>query len=185
MKTSTSDQPIQYTNPVVTLWYRPPEVLLGVRDYGTGVDMWATGCILAEMWTRLPIMQGSSDQHQLTLCTQLCGSLSVRDWPGLEKLDLFKNTVLPLDQKRKVKERLLPYVKDSCAVDLIDQLLVLNPENRINADNALQHDFFWTDPMPCDLGKMLSQLTQSNFEFIVPSRCSNQKPDDSFRDRTY
>ncbi|GFW05921.1 hypothetical protein TNCV_3443901 [Trichonephila clavipes] len=50
-------QPNRYTNRVVTLWYRPPELLLGERNYGPPVDMWGAGCIMAEMWTRSPIMQ--------------------------------------------------------------------------------------------------------------------------------
>ena len=47
----------KYTNRVVTLWYRPPELLLGERNYGPPIDMWGAGCIMAEMWTRSPIMQ--------------------------------------------------------------------------------------------------------------------------------
>jgi len=42
----------RYTNRVVTLWYRPPELLLGDRNYGPPVDLWGAGCIMAEMWTR-------------------------------------------------------------------------------------------------------------------------------------
>jgi len=55
----------RYTNRVVTLWYRPPELLLGDRNYGPPVDMWGAGCIMAEMWTRSPIMQGNTEQQQL------------------------------------------------------------------------------------------------------------------------
>lgn len=54
---SKTGQPNRYTNRVVTLWYRPPELLLGERNYGPPVDMWGAGCIMAEMWTRSPIMQ--------------------------------------------------------------------------------------------------------------------------------
>ncbi|XP_073334460.1 cyclin-dependent kinase 9-like [Pagrus major] len=66
----------RYTNRVVTLWYRPPELLLGERDYGPPIDLWGGGCIMAEMWTRSPIMQGNTEQHQLTLISQLCGSIT-------------------------------------------------------------------------------------------------------------
>ena len=44
---------------MVTLWYRPPELLLGERNYGPPVDLWGAGCIMAELWTRSPIMQGT------------------------------------------------------------------------------------------------------------------------------
>ena len=48
---------MKYTNRVVTLWYRPPELLLGEKEYGPEVDMWGAGCIIAELWTGQPIMQ--------------------------------------------------------------------------------------------------------------------------------
>lgn len=99
---------------------------------------------------------------------------------------------LPKGQKRKVKgdycqanwfsllavlngpllisERLKPYVKDPYACDLLDKLLTLDPSKRVDADAALNHDFFWTDPMPCELSKMLGQHGQSMFEFLAPPR---------------
>ena len=101
----------RYTNRVVTLWYRPPELLLGERNYGPAVDMWGAGCIMAEMWTRSPIMQGNTEQHQLTLIAQLCGAISAEVWPGVESLNLFKDMEIPRGVKRRVKERLKPYVK--------------------------------------------------------------------------
>nr|XP_023020871.1 cyclin-dependent kinase 9-like [Leptinotarsa decemlineata] len=164
----------RYTNRVVTLWYRPPELLLGERNYGPPVDLWGAGCIMAELWTRIPIMQGNSEQHQLTLISQLCGSITTQVWPGVENLDLFKKMTLPREQKRKVKERLTPYLKDPHACDLFDKLLVLDPSKRVDADTALNHDFFWTDPMPCDLGEMLANHTQSMFDFLATSRRSTQ-----------
>jgi len=160
----------RYTNRVVTLWYRPPELLLGERNYGPPVDMWGAGCIMAEMWTRSPIMQGNTEQHQLTLIAQLCGAIQPEVWPGVEQLDLYNKMEIPKIQKRRVKERLKPYVKDQWAVDLLDKLLTLNPAVRIDSDTALNHDFFWTDPMPVSLEKMLSQHTQSMFEFLAPIR---------------
>ncbi|KAF5305615.1 hypothetical protein FQR65_LT07695 [Abscondita terminalis] len=191
-------QPNRFTNRVVTLWYRPPELLLGERNYGPPVDLWGAGCIMAEMWTRSPIMQGNTEQQQLTLISQLCGSITPAVWPGVEHLELYKQMELPQQQKRKVKDRLKPYLKDAYACDLLDKLLVLDPSKRADADTALNHDFFWTDPMPCDLGKMLAQHSQSMFEFLAPPRRSrthhtmaNQRPttsaiqDGGYQDRVF
>ena len=142
-------KPNRYTNRVVTLWYRPPELLLGERNYGPPVDLWGAGCIMAEMWTRSPIMQGSTEQHQLTLIAQLCGAITPEIWPTVNELELYNKVELPKTTKRRVKERLKPYVKDPYACDLIDKLLYLDPSKRTDSDTALNHDFFWTDPMPC------------------------------------
>lgn len=163
-------QPNKYTNRVVTLWYRPPELLLGERNYGPPVDMWGAGCIMAEMWTRSPIMQGNAEQHQLTLIAQLCGAITPDAWPGVERLDLYNDIKLPKNTKRRVKERLKPYVRDRYACDLIDKLLTLDPSKRVDADTAINHDFFWTDPMPCSLERMLATQTTSMFEYLAPRR---------------
>jgi len=162
--------PNRYTNRVVTLWYRPPELLLGERNYGPPVDLWGAGCIMAEMWTRSPIMQGNTEQHQLTLIAQLCGAITPEVWPNVETLELYDKMELDKRPKRRVKERLKPYVKDPYACDLIDKLLCLDPANRIDADNALNHDFFWTDPMPSSIEKTLSLHNKSMFEYLAPRR---------------
>lgn len=54
-----------YTHEVVTLWYRAPEILLGGRQYSTGVDMWSAGCIFAEMCTRKPLFPGDSEIDEI------------------------------------------------------------------------------------------------------------------------
>lgn len=52
------------------------ELLLGDRNYGPPIDLWAAGCIMAEMWTRFPIMQGKTEQQQITIISELCGSIT-------------------------------------------------------------------------------------------------------------
>lgn len=49
------------TSRVVTLWYRPPELLLGATNYGTGVDLWSAGCIMAELLAGKPVMPGRTE----------------------------------------------------------------------------------------------------------------------------
>ena len=164
----------RYTNRVVTLWYRPPELLLGERNYGPPIDMWGAGCIIAEMWTRSPIMQGNTEQHQLSLICNLCGSITPDVWPGVDSLDLYQKVKLPEAQKRKVKERLRAYVKDVHALDLIDTLLSLDPARRIDSNAALNHDLFWTDPMPSVEITSLKSQTTSMFEYLAPPRRRGQ-----------
>lgn len=68
-------RPVTPSNSLVTLWYRPPELLLGDQNYGPSIDMWSLGLIMAEMWFRAPIIQGKSEQEQIYLIIQLCGSI--------------------------------------------------------------------------------------------------------------
>ena len=130
--------------------------------------MWGAGCIMAELWTRSPIMQGNTEQHQVALISQLCGTIDTNVWPNADKLELFKKLNLPQGQKRKVIERMQPYVKDQYALDLIDHLLVLDPKNRMDSDEALNHDFFWTEPLPTQL--KLDQHIKNMYELTAPPR---------------
>jgi serine/threonine protein kinase len=54
-----------FSNEVVTLWYRAPDVLLGSRNYSTSIDMWSVGCIMAEMHTGKPLFPGKTNEDQL------------------------------------------------------------------------------------------------------------------------
>lgn len=80
-----------YTNRVVTMWYRPPELLLGERSYSEEIDVWGAGCIMAEFWTRSPILQGSSELDQLKKIVILCGSINSTSMKKCESLPYFKN----------------------------------------------------------------------------------------------
>ena len=76
-----------YTNLVVTRWYRPPELLLGERRYTTSIDMWGAGCILGEMLKGKPILMGSSDVDQLDLIFKLCGTPKAKEIESYQSLE--------------------------------------------------------------------------------------------------
>ncbi|KAL3990068.1 Cyclin-dependent kinase 9 domain protein [Acanthocheilonema viteae] len=157
-----------YTNRVVTLWYRPPELLLGERHYGPQIDMWGAGCIMAELWTRTPILQGESEQKQLALISNLCGSINPQTWRGVENLPLYGKMELQQNLNRRVVERLEVYVRDRNALNLIDSLLVLDPSLRLDAEQALDHLFFFTQPHPAaDVKDLMSTISTSLFEYTA------------------
>ncbi|CAK9168461.1 unnamed protein product [Ilex paraguariensis] len=122
------------TSRVVTLWYRPPELLLGATDYGVGIDLWSTGCILAELLAGKPIMPGRTEVEQLHKIYKLCGSPSEEYWKKskLPNATLFK----PREPyKRCIKETFKDFPQSS--LPLIDTLLAIDPADRNTATDAL------------------------------------------------
>ncbi|KAG8943456.1 serine/threonine protein kinase, CMGC, CDC2/CDK sub [Tulasnella sp. 424] len=140
-----------FTNCVVTRWYRPPELLLGAKVYDGAVDMWGIGCILAEMFERNPIMQGQEDIHQLTLIFQLCGTPDESTWPGWRQLPGAEG-YQPVHHQRMIGQRFRMLNNETS--DLLIGLLTLDPSRRLTADQALDHVYFWKDPLPAPLGSI-------------------------------
>jgi len=75
-----------YTPKVATLWYRAPELLLGAKNYSTAIDMWAVGCIMAELLHKAPIMPGKTEIEQISFIFGLLGTANDKIWPGFSQL---------------------------------------------------------------------------------------------------
>ncbi|WKX99745.1 hypothetical protein Q1695_014538 [Nippostrongylus brasiliensis] len=136
----SSDQERLYTNRVITLWYRPPELLLGDEHYGPAIDVWSIGCILGEFFTRKPLFQGSNEGAQLDLITRVCGTPSPANWPDVEKMPLY-NTLRSKKQHVRCLREEFSQVVPAGAIDLMDKMLLLDPKRRISAKDAINH--FW------------------------------------------
>uniref|UniRef100_A0A8C1Q355 Cyclin-dependent kinase 16 n=1 Tax=Cyprinus carpio TaxID=7962 RepID=A0A8C1Q355_CYPCA len=78
-----------YSNEVVTLWYRPPDILLGSTDYSTQIDMWGVGCIFYEMSTGRPLFPGSTLEEELHFIFKLLGTPTEETWPGITSNEEF------------------------------------------------------------------------------------------------
>ena len=102
----------------------------------------------------------------------MCGTITPEVWPDVDKLEMFSKLQLRQDLRRRVKERLSSYIKDVNALDLLDKLLTLDPKKRMDSDDALDHDFFWTEPLPSDL--KLDKLNSSMFEYTAQNFKRNQ-----------
>lgn len=127
------------THEVVTLWYRPPEVLMGQEVYSGAVDMWGVGCMFVEMATNKALFPGDSEIDQLFQIFRVLGTPSERLWPGVSKLPDFKNQ-FPQWRAKNLKE-IIPELGDD-GIGLLKQLLELDPKQRLTAKQALDHPYF-------------------------------------------
>uniref|UniRef100_A0A0R3RH04 Protein kinase domain-containing protein n=1 Tax=Elaeophora elaphi TaxID=1147741 RepID=A0A0R3RH04_9BILA len=144
----------QMTPRVVTLWYRSPELLFGAKEQSTGVDMWATGCILGELLIHRPLLPGKTELDQINRIIDLLGTPTEKIWKGIEELPALHNFHLrsqPYNKLKCVMER----ASDSC-LQLLNGLFTFDPSLRICAKDALRSRYFDEPPYPCDASMMPS-----------------------------
>jgi len=148
----------EYTNKVITLWYRPPELLLGETKYGTAVDIWSAGCILAEIILGRPIFTGKTEMDQLKLIFDLMGTPNERSWEGFAELKLIRTGDVTIDKEKrpKLRDKYGARIQPATALSLLEKLLELDPRKRFTASRALHHRYFQLEPIapddPKDLG---------------------------------
>ncbi|ETE69164.1 Cyclin-dependent kinase 10, partial [Ophiophagus hannah] len=120
------------TPKVVTLWYRAPELLLGTTTQTTAIDMWAVGCILAELLAHKPLLPGSSEIQQVDLIVQLLGTPNETIWPPYNNL---KHKFAWLSE---------------AGLRLLNLLFMYDPNKRATAGDCLESSYFKEKPWPCE-----------------------------------
>nr|CAD7569235.1 unnamed protein product [Timema californicum] len=129
-----------YSAEVVTLWYRPPDVLFGAKLYTTSIDMWSAGCIFAELANAgRPLFPGSDVDDQLKRIFKLLGTPSEETWSGISQLPDYKP--FPMYHPSMSFSQVVPKL-NSKGRDLLQRLLVCNPALRMAAEEAMTHPYF-------------------------------------------
>ena len=123
-----------YTNEVVTLWYRAPEILLGERHYTPAVDVWSVGCIVYELLTGRPLFRGDSQVDQLLRIFKEVGTPTETSWSGVTSLREF-NSSIPHFPKTNWAQAAME--SDPDGTEFLTALLTLNPKQRPSAGEAL------------------------------------------------
>ncbi|KAF7056058.1 hypothetical protein CFC21_063513 [Triticum aestivum] len=128
-----------FTHEVVTLWYRAPEILLGARQYSTPVDVWSVGCIFAEMVNQKPLFPGDSEIDELFKIFRVLGTPNEQTWPGVSSLPDYKSA-FPRWQAEDLAT-VVPNL-EPVGLDLLSKMLRFEPNKRITARQALEHEYF-------------------------------------------
>lgn len=132
---------------IVSRYYRAPELLLCCTDYDFKIDIWAAGCIIAEMGHLEPVFVGSEDGEQLFSILDILGNFSTSDAEHyIERTD-FNSGFFQKIPKYKPRKKVIEswFSKFSCKKELlalVKGMLELNPENRITAEEALKSPLF-------------------------------------------
>ncbi|KAL5741310.1 hypothetical protein ACOSP7_028042 [Xanthoceras sorbifolium] len=143
----TSKNRQKLTSRVVTLWYRPPELLMGSTSYNVSVDLWSVGCVFTELLFGKPILKGRTEVEQLHKIFKLCGSPPEEFW---------KKSKFPQGDMFKPQNNYEGYLLERCkdfptsTANLIQSFLSIDPYNRGTASSALMSEYFHTQPFACD-----------------------------------
>lgn len=139
---------LDYTNRVITIWYRSPELLLGETRYGGAVDIWSAACVMVEIFTRHAIFPGDGGEiSQLEKIYNILGTPVRKDWPGVADTPWFE--LLRPGYRRpnvfaeKYKERV-----PAAAFDLLAEMFQYDPTKRPSAADVLTHRYFTVEKPP-------------------------------------
>lgn len=148
---------------VVTFWYRAPELLLGARHYTKAIDIWAIGCIFAELLTSEPIfhcrqedIKTSNPYHhdQLDRIFNVMGFPQEKEWEDIRKMPEHPTLMKDFKKSKYVNFNLMKYMEnhkiksDSKAFHLLQRLLIMDPMKRITSEQALKDPYFLEEPLP-------------------------------------
>lgn len=145
----------QYSTRVITLWYRPPELLLGTAKYNFSVDIWSAGCIIGEMMNSTPLFPDASEIQVLRKIRNRCLLLNQEDWPeNIRKLPYWEKywqqinrPTGPGEQRDLFQDLTTKHGRE--AVELLKDSLSLDPAKRPDTASLMNSHWFEAEPPPC------------------------------------
>ena len=138
--------PIQaYTNEVVSLWYRAPDILLGSKMYDNSIDLWSAGCIFGEMLLGKSLFEGKNDAEQCVEIFKIIGTPDENNFPWLKESPEWNAGISGegfVKYNKKSFKEAFPEINDENAYDILEKILVFDPDKRILAEKLLEHPYF-------------------------------------------
>jgi serine/threonine protein kinase len=141
-----------------TTWYKPPEVLMGSRNYDTSFDMWSFACVYGEMLNGGPMFPGQNDLHQVSKIGDLLGSPTQDNWPTV--IDMPNHGKLIFDHKTPDDMREVFMDSSKNEVDLL--ISILKYDRRAKASDVLKMPYF--QEYPPALPKLLPEERLADIE---------------------
>ncbi|KAG2457883.1 CDKL1 protein, partial [Polypterus senegalus] len=135
-----------YTDYVATRWYRAPELLVGDTQYGPPVDVWAIGCVFAELLSGVPLWPGKSDVDQLYLIRKTLGDLIPRHQQVFSANKFFSGISIPVPENMEPLELKLPGLSYQAL-----SLMKMDPAERLTCEQLLEHPYFDSLRDDCDV----------------------------------
>lgn len=130
-----------YSKEIVTLWYRAPEIIMGEKKYGIGVDIWSLGCIFYELFMKSPLFMADCQVDTLYRIFQILGTPSESNWPGVSNVPDW-TAKFPKFKGEGLFKCVGVGFFDANSVDLLARMLQLDPLKRITCPEILNHKFF-------------------------------------------
>lgn len=131
----------EYTDYVATRWYRAPELLVGDTQYGPPVDIWAIGCVFAELTTGQAIWPGRSDVDQLYLIRKTLGDLLPRHVEIFSNNQFFKGLAIPKPERLEPLDEKFPNIS-SQAMNFMKGCFQMDPSERLTCEELINHPYF-------------------------------------------
>ncbi|XP_035526691.1 serine/threonine-protein kinase MAK-like [Morone saxatilis] len=160
-----------YTDYVSTRWYRAPEVLLKSNSYSSPIDIWAVGCIIAELYILRPLFPGNSEVDEIFKICQVLGTLKKTDWPEGYNLATSMNFRFPKCVPTSLRS-LIPNASNE-AIALMKDMLQWDPEKRPSAAQALRYPYFHVGQA---LGAPLKYLEQHRTQTKTSEAATETEP---------
>jgi len=150
-----------YTDYVSTRWYRAPEVLLRSTFYSAPIDIWAVGCIMAELYTFRPLFPGNSEIDEIFKICSVLGTPDKRDWPEGFKLAAGMNFKFPQFSATPLSSIIPSASKE--AITLMQDMLRWSPSKRPSAQQALRYPYFQVGTNKQSNGHIMEQTLQRSY----------------------
>tara|TARA_R110002060_G_scaffold17756_2_gene24590 strand:- start:605 stop:1627 length:1023 start_codon:yes stop_codon:yes gene_type:complete len=171
-------------------FYRSPEVILGMT-YGMPIDMWSLGCILAELYTGVPIFPGENEQEQLSCIMEVFGppgkhliDKSTRKKLFFDSMGKPRLTVSSKGRRRKPSSKTLQQVlkcDDEAFLDFLARCLRWDPDTRMKPEEAVRHEFLTgqkaSAPLPRMAARNESPIKRTNTVATTPSGAHRPLPE--------